>query len=58
METPHFEATDGITDDEIEARSETESHDSGEDFPSVDSDFGDESCLKRKFGSTTSELIE
>lgn len=50
LETPRFEATDGITDDELDIRSETESHDSGE----VDSDFGDESCLKRKFGSTTS----
>ncbi|EGT30471.1 CBN-ACL-4 protein [Caenorhabditis brenneri] len=54
LETARFGATDGVTDDDIEIRSETESHDSGEDFPSVDSDFGDESCLKRKFGSTTS----
>ncbi|EFO82411.1 CRE-ACL-4 protein [Caenorhabditis remanei] len=60
LETPRFEATDGITDDDMEiemrsdTRSETESRDSGEDFPSVDSDYGDESCLKRKFGSTTS----
>ncbi|ULT81620.1 hypothetical protein L3Y34_011539 [Caenorhabditis briggsae] len=53
LETPRFEATEPITDDELDIRSETESHDSGEDFPSVDSD-GDESCLKRKFGSTTS----
>uniref|UniRef100_A0A1I7UAM0 PlsC domain-containing protein n=1 Tax=Caenorhabditis tropicalis TaxID=1561998 RepID=A0A1I7UAM0_9PELO len=58
LETPRFEATDGILDDEIDIRSETGSHDSGEDFPSQDSDYGDESCLKRKFGSTTMGIIK
>lgn len=57
LETARLEATE-VVEDEIDGRSiigsETDSHDSGEDIPSVDSDYGDESCLKRKFGSSTS----
>ncbi|CAI2356764.1 unnamed protein product [Caenorhabditis sp. 36 PRJEB53466] len=57
-ETPGFEASDVYTEDEVDGRSvigsDTDSHDSGEDIPLADSDYGDESCLKRKFGSTTS----
>uniref|UniRef100_A0A8R1HZD3 PlsC domain-containing protein n=1 Tax=Caenorhabditis japonica TaxID=281687 RepID=A0A8R1HZD3_CAEJA len=55
IEAPRFRAAGEVVEEELErsilgSHSESESHNSEE----VDSDFGDESCLKRKFGSTTS----